>query len=127
VRYTQVFSSARFIFISFVLFDDLSAAWWWIRFQIVNFIWELCLCWQFALPVYRMLSINVLLQSHVFNSSFYFLSLVIAKKKGKKIIPIFHSKIKGERYILYDCVLYSNKYGKWFLLKYGQIFHFTTW
>jgi len=50
----------------------------------------LCLYWQFALPVYRMLSINVLLQPHVFNSFFI-------KKLWVRVI--------------YECVLYSNKYG----------------
>ena len=56
-----------------------------------------------------MLSINVLLQPHVFNSSFYFLSLVRAKKKGKKIIPIFIQNLRVR--VIYECVLYSNKYG----------------
>ena len=56
-----------------------------------------------------MLSINVLLQPHVFNSSFYFLSLVTAKKKGKKIIPSFIKKLRVR--IIYECMLYLNKYG----------------
>jgi len=65
--------------------------------------------WQFALPVYRMLSINVLLQPHVFNSSFYFPSLVRAKKKGKKLYQFFIQKLRVR--VIYECVLYSNKYG----------------
>ena len=38
-----------------------------------------------------------------------FLSLVRAKKKGKKIIPIFIQKLRAR--VIYECVLYSNKYG----------------
>ena len=56
-----------------------------------------------------MLSVNVLLQPHVFNSSFYFLSLVRAKKKGKKFIPIFIQKLRVR--VMCESVLYSNKYG----------------
>ena len=60
-----------------------------------------------------MLSINVLLQPHVFNSSFYFLSLVRAKKKGKNFIPIFIQKLRVR--VIYECVLYSNKYDRFSL------------
>jgi len=75
-----------------------------------------------------MLSINVLLQPHVFNSSFYFLSLVRAKKKGKKIIPIFIQKLRVR--VICECVLYSNKYGtcitlvlvtQWLIAVHGQV------
>jgi len=41
-----------------------------------------------------MLSINVLLQPHVFNSSFYFLSFVRAKKKKKKFYQLFIQKLR---------------------------------
>jgi len=37
------------------------------------------------------------------------LSIVRAKKKGKKIIPIFIQKLRVR--VIYECVLYSNKYG----------------
>ena len=80
----------------------------------MNFIWEECLYWQFALPVYRMLSINALLQPHVFNSSFYFLSLVRAKKKGKNLYQFFIQKLRVR--VICECVLYSNKYGMFNLL-----------
>jgi len=44
-----------------------------------------------------------------------FLSLVRAKKKGKKFIPIFIQKLRVR--VIYECVLYSTKYGT--LLKTG--------
>ena len=56
-----------------------------------------------------MLSVNVLLQPHVFNSSCYFLSLVRAKKKGKNLYQFFIQKLRVR--VVYECVLYSNKYG----------------
>ena len=54
-----------------------------------------------------MLSINVLLQPHVFNSSFYFLSSVRAKKKGKNLYQFFIQKLRVR--VIYE---YANNYGK---------------